>query len=292
MKYPYDPIIVQTTEERDFRFLLSLKSNLVPVSFGASDWVDFRIFRPIEGLEKEYDAVYVTNYSPVKRHHLLFKAVKKIGDPDYRVALIFGKWGNAKQEVSHLIDYFGIKKNIITYDGLPQVQVNEVLNKSKVNVLLSLKEGSNRSIFEGLFANVPGIVLKKNIGVNKQYINNETGHLIDEEGLKDTLLHFRENWGKYHPREWAMRNISPTVTATKLSEVLENIARSNNSLWSQGVVPKVNSPEVKYFYKVDEEKMPNSKKVISLFLKANMKCIGDEETIRGYLSKVWSKNSN
>ena len=86
---------------------------LPPVSFGASDWVDPRIFRPLPGMKKKYDAIYVTNYSPLKRHHSLFKAVSEICDADYKVALVFGRHGDAKSEIDHLIEAFKVRKNVI-----------------------------------------------------------------------------------------------------------------------------------------------------------------------------------
>jgi hypothetical protein len=270
MNYPKHRVFVQTTEERDCRFLNSLKSNLIPVPFGASDWVDFRLFRPIDGVNKEYDAVYVTNYSLVKRNHVLFKAISEIRncvDSNYRVALVFGKNGNAQAEIDYLIDYYGIRRNIAIYDGVTQEKVNEVLNMAKVNLLLSLKEGSNRSIFEGFFANVPGIILKDNIGVKKEYINDETGMIIAEKELTRALIYFRKNAGKYNPRKWALENISPIITAKKLSNCIQKIAEENQEPWFQEVVPKVNTPELTYFSPADHDALPSSRSTIALFLK-------------------------
>lgn len=70
-----------------------------------------------------------------------------------------------------------------------------------MNILLSLKEGSNRAIFEGFFANTPAIVLKSNIGVNKSYINEQTGRLIREDELPEALVEFRSSFSRYSPRK-------------------------------------------------------------------------------------------
>ncbi len=286
MKYKSYPIVVQATEEKDYRFLLLLKSNLIPVPFGASDWVDFRIFRPIPGMMKRYASIYVSSYNYVKRHHLLFKTIREIRDPNYKCALVFGKSGNAKCEIEQLIDYYQVRNNVTIYYGVPQRQVNEILNMSKVNILLSLKEGSNRSIFEGLFANVPGIVLKNNLGVKKDYINETTGRLIDERRLKDTLLYFRNHWEKYNPREWALKNISPLVTAKKLSKYLKIIAQDKGEPWTKDIIPKVNAPELKYFYPEDELSMPTSRAVISLFLKTNVGKLEKGQILQGSLGEL------
>ena len=283
MKYKSYPIVVQSAEQNDYSFLLLLKSNLIPVDFGASDWVDFRIFRPISGLKKKFDVIYVCTYKPIKRHHVLFKAISNINDPSYKAALVCVRWGGKRLEIDHLIDYYGIKRNITIYEDMSPIQVNELLNMSKVNVLLSLKEGSNRSIFEGFFANIPGIVLKNNIGVNKSYINAMTGRLILENKLMDELLYFRENWARYNARDWAMKNISPLITTKKLSECLKKIAHDNNEPWTQDIVSKVNVPEVKYLFTDDKQKMLDSETIISLFLRTKVKKLKNEQILKNHI---------
>jgi glycosyltransferase involved in cell wall biosynthesis len=269
MRFAKHPIVVQATEPRDRHFIAGLQSNLVPVAFGASDWVDPRLFHPVPGTEKTFDAIYVTNYNPIKRHHAFFKAIRAIGDPTYRAALAFGKWGDSKKDVEALIDYYGVRQNVTLFDGLPQEQVNELLNMSKVNLLLSHKEGSNRSVFEGFFANVPAIVLRNNIGMNKDYINRQTGQLVDESRLAESLLHFREHWATYTPLAWATDNIAPAVTTRKLEACLQQLSRDRSEAWSGGLVAKVNSPEATYFSAKDGAGMPDSGSILSLFLKSN-----------------------
>jgi glycosyltransferase involved in cell wall biosynthesis len=279
MRFAEHPIVVQATELRDRNFIAGLQSNLVPVDFGASDWVDPRLFQAVPGTEKTFDAIYVTNYNPIKRHHAFFRAIKRIGDPGYRAALAFGKWGDSKKDVEALIDYYGVRKNVTLYDGLPQQQVNELLNRSKVNLLLSHKEGSNRSVFEGFFANVPAIVLRNNIGMNKDYINRQTGQLVDEARLPDALSHFRQHWATYTPLAWARENIAPDVTTRKLEACLEQLARSRGDAWSGGLVAKVNSPEATYYSAEDAAGMPDSGSVLSLFLKSNTAGTNDAQAL-------------
>ncbi len=264
-RYPDSPVVVQATEDLDFRFLESLESNLVPVPFGASDWVDFRLFRPVPGVGKTYDVVYVTNYNPVKRHHLLLRAIAELRDPSYRAALVFGKWGSSRDAIHELIDHYGVRANLEIFDGLDQHEVNVLLNMSKVNVLLSRKEGSNRSIFEGFFANTPGIVLKRNIGVRKSYINERTGLLVDEHGLARALARFRTAWDRFEPRSWALENISPLRSTQKLGECIRRLAMQRGEPWTGEPVPKVNVPEVTYFEQRDAARMAPSRALLSVF---------------------------
>lgn len=262
----YDsPVIIESSEIKDYNLLKTLDENLVPVRFGSSDWVDFSRFYPIEDIEKKFDSIYVANYHPMKRHHAYFKAIADISDPSYYVALVCNSWGGGGDVVNQLIDYYGIKNNIEFFERQPQYEVNRLFNQSKVNVLMSLKEGSNRTIFEGFFAGVPGIVLKQNIGVNKDYINEHTGKLVSEYELPKTLLYFRENWLKYKPRDWAMDNISPKCTTRKLEELTISMAKEEGMLLTSQFAVKVNVPEVSYLEASDARKMLTSQQVVDLF---------------------------
>jgi len=253
MKFNRHKILIEATETEDYKFLEMLESNLKPVDFGASDWVDDRMFYPIEETQKKYDIVYVAAFGTYKRHHVLFKAVKELGDPSLHVALVGISLPSERLEIDVLIEHYGIRDNVKIFQNLKQKKVNEILNASKVNVLLSLREGSNRSIFEGLFAGIPAIVLKENIGVQKKYINEMTGMLIDEKDLVSAIRHFRKNWRDYKPDTWARKNISPSVTTNKLNIKLREIAKSRNEQWTKDIVKKVNSPEVEYYHESDKE---------------------------------------
>ncbi|MCP4566778.1 MAG: hypothetical protein GY841_04260, partial [FCB group bacterium] len=74
IRYSDSPVIVQSSEVRDFDFLKRLNGNFIPVDYGASDWNDDRVFVDLE-MEKIYDCCYVAMWNDVKRHHALFRAV-------------------------------------------------------------------------------------------------------------------------------------------------------------------------------------------------------------------------
>ena len=64
------PIVVMSPCRADHQFLERLNSNLRPIPTGASDWVDPRVFRPLDGQDKRFDAVMIARWTLVKRHHL------------------------------------------------------------------------------------------------------------------------------------------------------------------------------------------------------------------------------
>lgn len=253
VNYPEFKVIVQAAERLDFDFLRRINSNLIPIDIGASNWVDDRTFRDL-GLEKDYDCVMVSHFGDLKRHYHLFDSLRKIGDPSYRVCLIGEPWGGrSRTDLEDLARYYGVLDNLDIYQQISADEVNRLLNRAKVNVLLSRKEGANRSIFEGLFANVPGIVLATNCGVNKTYINEHTGKLVRDNELADALRWFRSNYRSLNPRKWALENISCRVSTRRLEEMLREIAGEQREPWTQPLVPKVNRPEFEFY---DQELTP------------------------------------
>lgn len=246
LDYKNSAVIVQAAEKMDYEFLQRLDSNLIPIEMGSSNWVDDRVFCDLK-LPKEYDCIMVALWGDIKRHYLLFDALRKIDDPGFRVCLVGRPWGRRLHEMEELAEFYGVRKNIDFFEKLKPHEVNVMLNKAKVNLLLTLKEGANKSIFEGFFANVPGLVLKENVGVNKSYLNEQTGRLVPQKELAETLLWFRENYSRFRSREWALGHISPTVSKSLLEAKLKDISIDRGEPWSRPIVSKVNRPECEYY---------------------------------------------
>ncbi|MFT3929930.1 MAG: glycosyltransferase [Spongiibacteraceae bacterium] len=242
----FGKILVCCPESDDFNFIGYLQSNLAPIKIGASDWVDDRIFFPVEAV-KDYDSIYVANYNPIKRLHRYFKAIARVAKPNYKGAIVCSSWGGGRKSILELIDYYKIQSRITVFEDLDQKEINGLLNKSKVNLLLSYKEGANKSLFEAFFSGVPGIALKNNIGVNKDHINAETGCLIDDSELEEKLNWFVDHWKEFNASGWARENISPPVTTKKLEGILQRMAAADGEVWTEPVKVKVNCPEASYY---------------------------------------------
>jgi len=123
------PIIVMAPEKRDYEILKALGTNLIPVSFGFSDWVNPFLFRPLECQEKKYDAVYVGSWLRFKRHHVLFKVLHELGDPSFQVALVSFLLEN-REEIELLIDAYGVRENVTLFEQIsPEQSANERRHK-------------------------------------------------------------------------------------------------------------------------------------------------------------------
>ena len=243
------PIVIMATCPEDYSFLTRLDSNLRPIAIGASDWVDPQVFRPIPGIEKKFDAVMIARWTVFKRHHVLVRSLRRINDPSFQVAIIAQNQPGASNRpaILSMIDAAGLGNQVTVMEDLQPAEVNTVLNQSKVNVLLSRQEGSNRSLFEGFFAGVPGLALRNNLGIPKAYFTPKTGRLVEECELPAALLEFRKSWQEFAPRLWALRNIAPELTTAKLNRVLKELAEARQEPWTRDIVAKCNCPELLYY---------------------------------------------
>lgn len=243
------PIIVMATGTQDYRFLERLKTNLIPVSFGASDWVNPSVFHPLEAQDKLYDAAMVARWSMVKRHHVLFRGLRRLEDRSFRVALITPSWlaDTDRRSIESLMNFYGVTEQITIFEDLTPEEVNTVFNQSKVNLLLSRQEGSNRSLFEGFFAGTPGLAFNHNVGLPKTYFTSQTGKLIEERELVDQLTYFRDHWKDFAPRSWAQTHIAPEITTARLNSLLKQLAQQRREVWTHDIAAKCNGPDLRYY---------------------------------------------
>jgi glycosyltransferase involved in cell wall biosynthesis len=258
-------IVVQASEPLDREFLRDLDTNLVPIEIGASDWVDHRIFRPL-GVEKTFDVIYVANLTPMKRVNVYLRAVSEIvrQRPGFRAALVVSSFGGNKEEFEQMLRWYELGPQLTVLMNQTQSQLNDMVNRSKVSVLLSRKEGSNKTLFESMFADTPVILLRNNIGVNKDYVNEHTGRLIDEPQLAATILEFVDGRIKTSPRAWAIENISAERSAQKLERALAAIGGADPAT-DPPLFVKMNTPEATYKDSALTARMPNVADVLRNF---------------------------
>jgi hypothetical protein len=255
----YAGLIISCSEIEDRILLNCFKETFIPVTFGASDWVDHRRFSP-SSVNKTYDSIYIANTKPIKRVKRYLDAIHNIvnnGMTEYKGLLVCASWGGGEQLVKNLVSQYGLQDNIELKFSLNTKDLIDCLCMSKVNVLLSYKEGSNRSLFEAIFCDVPVICLSENIGVNKSYINESTGILIPDLFLEQSLEWLAKNSECFNPRSWAIKNISPEASTSKLAHLL--------CVQPESMLVKTNNPEVSYFDHPDIDHSKYMRNVLELF---------------------------
>lgn len=237
------PVFVQAYEPRDYEFIHELRSNLYPVQISNNWWVDHRVFRPVPDVPKDADVVMIAGWADFKRHYRFFGALRTLRQRGRKIrAILIGyPMGRTKTEILGLAKYYGVDDQLEVYEWISQDQINTLLNRSKVNIIWSRREGVNRAIIEGMFAGVPCIVREGfNYGYSYPYINSSTGCFSSEQELPEKLLWMIENYRQFTPREWVMDNLS----CQKATEILNNAVKAKaleaGETWSDGPVVKVN----------------------------------------------------
>jgi glycosyltransferase involved in cell wall biosynthesis len=246
-------VIVQCPERSDLEFISGLKSNLIPIGLGSSDWIDSELFAPREeSSSKEYDLVMVANWAKHKNHRQLFKALRYVKHRPLSLLLIGVDWGGRtdKDIVAEMNEYDLSHVKLEIRKSIPASEVADCLRKSKVFLLLSEKEGSNRAIVEALFADVPAILYENFIGGARGKINEQTGVLSSFEELHLKIDYMLEHYRMFTPRAWAMEHTGSKNATRKLNSLLKSVAASKAERWTADIVEKVNNPN--FSYKVKE----------------------------------------
>jgi len=231
------PVFVQDSEPRDIEFIERMRTNLVPIPIAANWWVDTRVFRPLPDVKRDADIFVNSAWARFKRHEAIFAALAALRARGHRLkALLVGYAVDMKRDdVMRLAAEHGVTDQIEVFEGLRPDEVNAVLNRARVNLLWSRREGFNRAIIEGFAANVPGILREGfNYGYRYPYINEQTGAFATERGLPDRLLDMTQNASRYQPREWVLQNMTPQLATQAIDEHIAKYAAQAGEPWTRG----------------------------------------------------------
>jgi glycosyltransferase involved in cell wall biosynthesis len=250
------PVFIETIEPRDTAFIEGLGANFVTVPIAANWWVDHRLVRERPGIERDIDVIMVAAWGDVKRHWRFFKVLAGLRRRGHRlkVALVGYKSDKSRQDIEDEARHFGVVDQLSIYERLPLDEVGALLARSKVHVLWSRKEGSNRAIVEALFAGVP-IVVRDGLsyGYHYPYVNESTGCFATEATLGDAILRVIERRDQYHPREWAMANMSCQGATRILESSIRSVAVAAGEKWTRGLVAKTVHLESQRYWDPDDK---------------------------------------
>jgi glycosyltransferase involved in cell wall biosynthesis len=211
----------------------------------------------------------VGNWGKGKRHASLFQAVAQM-EIKPRIALIgYPLFGRTQQDVMAEASRSGVLHLCTFYEKIPPEKVAQILSQSKINVLLSLAEGANRGIYEGMFCGNVIVVFEKIKGVNLHNINPQTGYLATDKNLPMVLTSAIKNFYKFDTRKWALANIGYINSTQKLNNILKDKTITSGCSWGSDIVPKKNVPNLRYTSGNDRLAFQNEFKNLAKFLLTN-----------------------
>jgi len=234
-------VVVESQYRPDYDYIRGIGGNMHPIALGAGDWVDPDAFRCGDSIEKKYDIVMVASWLALKRHALLFSALRSVGDRIGRVALIGYPFnGRTLEDIKAEAATHGVLDMLDIHEQIPFEKVSEILQQSKVSAMLSKREGASRALYESLFANTPVVVSRSNVGINRDHVNGQTGMLSADDELGSTLLWMVENAHLFTPRAWAIKNTGYRRSTERLNKTLKDLAAMRGEDWTVDIFSKRN----------------------------------------------------
>ena len=240
---------------KDAGLLRLLSQKLTPVPLLASSWVDPDAFVPHLGGPKDYDIAMLAHFDPVKRHWLLFEALRKL-PRRFRVLLMgVPLGGRTEKDLLAEARIFGVHDRFDLVLRPSRDEVMAGLARARTSLVFSRQEGACIAVAESLFADTPvGLFRNARIG-SKAFINGRTGMLLQRRGLAEQLQRFVETAEEYRPREWALDHISCHVSRRALNRVLQQAARRDDVPWTRDVLPFAKALVPVYLSPTDEAEM-------------------------------------
>lgn len=250
-----DPVFLQVANPADLPLFSRFNTNIRPMPIMASDWVNPAFYSPKPHANREIDLLMVAGWSHVKRHWLLFDALRRMRR-GLRVVLIGQDAdGRTAEDVFREAKAFGVADRIEIIRDASIEQVTDYQCNAKASVIFSAREGACVVVAESMFAGAP-VALMQNAHVGaRAYINPQTGVLLRRSTTAVQLSRLIEESAAFRPREWALGNISCFQTAKKLNGILRDYCTKEGRPWTTDIVPLCWRPYPAYTTTADEEGM-------------------------------------
>jgi glycosyltransferase involved in cell wall biosynthesis len=249
-------VFVQAYEPRDRNFIEAIDGSLRTLSVSANWWVDHRIFCPDERVEKDLDFIMVASWANFKRHHQFFRALRtlRLRGHHLRGVCVGYPAGLTMNDIRTRAEWYGVDDQIMFREFISQEEIAHLMNRAKVNVVWSRREGVNRVIIEGMFCDVPCLIPQGfNYGYRYPYINSETGRWSTDTTLAtDLLAMVRSKWPG-SPSRWVRANMTPQHAAKVVHQGIAEYCRQNRESCPEEVVPKTNGLHGQQYWDTTQE---------------------------------------
>jgi glycosyltransferase involved in cell wall biosynthesis len=232
-----DPIFIGVSNFVDVDRLALMRPVVEPLPILASDWVDPDCYAPKPQRERTIDILMVANWSRVKRHWLLFEALRDM--PSHLRMVLVGRNapGRTEREILAEARAFGVRQHLELHTNLEIDEVTALQCDARVSLIFSRREGSCVSTAESLFAGSPvGMMDDAHIG-SRAYLNSRTGATFSRNGLARSLKRFWAESDSYAPREWALENISCQRSSQRLNSLLRDWSLRAGRPWTEDIAP-------------------------------------------------------
>ena len=187
---------------------LSLRNSQV-----LENWVDENRFKNFKKSEGEY-ALYLGRFEAVKNLQRLIKSWQNIKEK----LLLVGD-GKQKKEIISFVRFNGLENIVSIYESSDNV--SKILEKAKVLIISSDREGSPKVVYEALYCGVP--VLSTDCGNLKDLLPSSCVSKIDDSDFKKLLSRWSKDFSllKNEQRDVFTKIKNENTLKVKAQEVLE-----------------------------------------------------------------------
>jgi len=253
-----DPVFMQISHPSDMELYARFDHNIRPIPIMASDWINPDFYEPKPHDQREIDILMVAGWSHVKRHWLLFHALRKMRR-GIRVVLIGQDAdGRTVDDVFREAKAFGVANRIQMLQDASIDEVTKHQCNSKTSIILSAREGSCVVVAESLFADAPVAMMHNAHVGSRAYINVQTGVLLRADTTHVQLSEMVESSASFSARTWALANITSTGATEKLNGLLRDYSRERGLPWTRDIVPMCWRPDPVYAQAADNERLQSA----------------------------------
>lgn len=233
-----EPVYCLISNKTDLETFPRICENYRMVDLFASSWVDPSLFHPKSRGERCIDLVMLANFGTYKRHHALFRALRRL-PKDWKIVLVGQPNGTRTAETLLAeADAFGVRNQFELRQRVTDEEVCNLLASAHISLICSKREGSCVAVVESMFADTPvGLLQGAGIG-SGAFINSSTGAFLDESRLAAELIRFHKEAEMMTPRRWCLDNgIDAHSSSGRLNEFLRLDSIRDGRVWTRDITP-------------------------------------------------------
>jgi glycosyltransferase involved in cell wall biosynthesis len=250
-----DPIFIGVSNTDQMRSFTIAAPVIQAVPLMACDWINPAYYAPKPHGERSIDILMVANWLRLKRHWLLFEALKRMRR-DLRVVLIGRNTADrTEREMRAEARAFGVRQALEIFTNLDQDEVTSHQCDARISLCFSDREGSCVAPVESMFADSPVAMMRDAYVGSRAYINPETGIFVGHRGLSRALSVFHERSDSYAPRNWVMQRITCEHSSRTLNGILRAYADRAGHAWSTDIASLCWRYVPAYVHQEDEQRL-------------------------------------